>query len=125
MSMLPALLALIGIPLLVYTLAFRNHRRDARAGVGMPPVVSMAIRVWAYQQVLVPLLALLALAAIAASYFLYEARMSPAERDAFLRTPPSLQQEAEESQRMRQEQAIQSRSDADRLRGLPKPGGAP
>ncbi len=123
MSMLPVVVAVVGIPLLIYAMAFRSHRRDVRAGVDMPPVVSMAIRVWAYQQVLVPLLALVALTAIAVSYFLYEARMSPAERDAFLE-PPTLQQEVEEWRRVRREQAVLQRSDADR-RGRPQPGAAP
>jgi hypothetical protein len=123
MSMLPVVVAVVGIPLLIYVLAFRSHRRDVRAGLDMPPVVSMAVRVWAYQQVLVPLLALVALAAIAASYFLYEARMSPAERDAFSQ-PPSLQQEAEESQRIREERAAQRHPDSERLRRGPERGAA-
>ncbi len=125
MSMLPVLIAMVGIPLLIYVLAFRGHRRDVRAGLDMPPVVSMAIRVWAYQQVLVPLLALVALAAIAVSYFLFIARTSPAERDAFLRPPPSLQQEAEESERIRREQAVQQHPDSNAPHRRPNAGAAP
>jgi hypothetical protein len=125
MSMLPALLALIGIPLIVYALAFRSHRRDVRAGLDADPVVSTAVRLWAYQQVLVPLLALLALAAIAGSYFLHVAWMSPPEREAFLRRPPSLQEQMEESQRKRLEEAARQHPASAGLPHAPERGAVP
>jgi hypothetical protein len=125
MSMLPIVIAMVGIPLLIYVLAFRGHRRDARAGLDVPPVVSVAVRVWAYERVLVPLIVLATLAAIAASYFLYVGRMSPAERDAFLQPPRTLQQDVEEWRRIRREQAVQQHPDSDPPHRGPKAGAAP